>query len=140
MAQQLDGLQVELAELKGLNATLAGQKNQLSATVAAQTAALNTVYFVMGQERDLIKGGIITKKGFDGRSLGEGADMRSFNRADLRKLDCIEIGKKGVKLLSAHPAESYIMVMGGKNTVNELVISDKAAFWSVSKVLVISYR
>lgn len=142
MAQELENLQIEVAELKDLNATLSGQKNQLESTVAQQTEALNTVYYIVGQDRELTKSGIVDKKGFIGRTavLGKNADMKAFTQADLRQLDRIEIGQKGVKLVSAHPAESYVLVKGDKNTVTELVISDKKAFWSASKVLVVSYR
>lgn len=142
MAKELENLQIEVAELKGLNAALSGQKAQLEGTVAQQTEELNTVYYVVGQERELTKSGIVDKKGFIGRTavLGQNADMKAFIKSDLRQLDRIAIGKKGVKLVSAHPAESYVLVMGDKNTVTELVISDKNAFWSASKVLVVTYR
>lgn len=142
MARQLETLHFELAELKGLNGVLSSQKNQLENTVAQQTEALNAVYYIMGRERELTKMGIVDKKGFIGRTpiLGQHADMALFTQADLRQLERIEIGQKGVKLVSSHPAESYVLVRGAKNTVAELVISDKKAFWSTSKVLVITYR
>lgn len=142
MAKDLETLQIEVAELKDLNAALSGQNMQLESTVAQQTQELNTVYYIVGQERELTKRGIVDKKGFIGRTavVGKDANMKAFTKSDLRQLDRIAIGKKGVKLVSSHPADSYVLVMGDKNTVTELVISDKNAFWSTSKVLVVAYR
>lgn len=142
MAANLENLKIEIAELKGLNETLSGQNTQLSSTVAEQTAELNTVYWTVDQEKSLVKSGVIDKKGFIGRTavLKNVSDMENFTKGDLRNVERISIGKKGVKVISSHPADSYVLVMGDKNVTEELVISDKNAFWKTSKVLVISYR
>lgn len=142
MATNLENLKIEIAELKGLNETLSGKNNQLESTVTEQTEELNTVYWTVGQEKALVKSGVIDKKGFIGRTavLKNVSNMDDFTKGDLRNVERIAIGKKGVKIISSHPADSYVLVMGDKNITEELVISDKDAFWKTSKVLVVSYR
>lgn len=142
MATKLENLKIEIAELKGLNETLSGKNNQLESTVTEQTEELNTVYWTVGQEKALVKSGVIDKKGFIGRTavLKNVSNMDDFTKGDLRNVERIAIGKKGVKIISSHPADSYVLVMGDKNITEELVISDKDAFWKTSKVLVVSYR
>lgn len=142
MSKNLENLKIEIAELKGLNETLSGKNTKLENTVAEQTEQINTVYWTVGKERDLVKSGVVDKKGFIGRTavVSNVASMEGFTKADLRTLERIKIGQKGAKVISSHPADSYVIVMGDKNVAEELVISDKDAFWKTSKVLVVSYR
>lgn len=142
MSKNLENLKIEISELKGLNQALAGQKSELESTVAEQTSELNTVYYIVGQEKAMVKSGILDKKGFIGRTttLNNTSNLSEFTKGDLRKIERISIGQKGVKIVSSHPAESYMLVESSKNVTDELVITDKDAFWKTSKLLVISYR
>ncbi|MEF9949746.1 MAG: hypothetical protein RR980_00775 [Mucinivorans sp.] len=142
MSKNLENLKIEIAELKGLNETLSGKNTKLENTVAEQTTEINTVYWIVGQEKSLVKAGVIDKKGFIGRTavLKNVSNMDNFTKGDLRQIDRITIGQKGVKVVSSHPSDSYVLIAGDRNVTEELVISDKDAFWKTSKVLVISYR
>lgn len=142
MSKNLENLKIEIAELKGLNEALSGQKSQLESTVAEQTEELNTIYYIVGQEKELIKSGILDKKGFIGRTttLKNTSNLSDFTKGDLRNIERIAIGHKGVKIISSHPENSYMLVQGSKNIVDELVVTDKDAFWKTSKILVVSYR
>ena len=55
-------------------------------------------------------------------------------------MERIPIGKAKVKIVTAHPENSYMLVKGAKDVVEELVITDKDAFWKNSKMLVISHK
>ncbi|MEG2865797.1 MAG: YbgF trimerization domain-containing protein [Mucinivorans sp.] len=142
MSKNLENLKIEIAELKGLNETLSGKNTQLEGTVAEQTTEINTVFWTVGQEKALVKAGVIDKKGFIGRTsvLKDVSNMDNFTKGDLREIERIPIGKKGVKVVSSHPQDSYVLIAGDKNITEELVISDKNSFWKTSKVLVVSYR
>lgn len=142
MSANLAKLKVEITELQGLNATLTEQKNSLETTVATQTVDLNAVYWTVNSEKALRERGIVDKKGFIGRTLilNDLANLDDFSKGDLRNIERIPIQKKGVKVVSSHPADSYELVMADKNNVQELVITNKEAFWKTSKILVISYK
>lgn len=141
MSENLTKLKIEITELQGLNQTLSEQKVSLESTVAAQTTDLNTVYWVMNTESELRKDGIVDKKGFIGRTLvlKDVANLDNFTRSDMRSLDRIAIDRKGVKMVSAHPESAYELVVDDNKRVQELVITNKEAFWKTSKILVISY-
>lgn len=114
----------------------------LEQDVAQKTKQLNTVYYIVGNEKELMAEDIIDKKGGIGRTLvvGSDTDFSKFTEADRTKLDRIAIGGRKVKIVSSHPSSSYMLVMGSKSTVEELVITDKDAFWSSSKILIISHK
>lgn len=142
MNTNLGNLKIEVAELKGLNENLSEQKVSLETTVANQTVDLNTVYWTMNSEKELQESGIVDKKGFIGRTLvlNDITNLENFSKGDLREIEHISINKKGVKILSSHPKDSYQLVPGlDKKSVEELVITDKGEFWKTSKILVISY-
>lgn len=142
LAEQVKSLKIEIAALGRTVTDLEGDKAELQGTLADQDAALHTVYYIVGQEKELMKNDIIDKKGFIGRTrvLGDNADMAEFTKSDSRTLERIPIGGKRVKIVSGHPESSYTLVMSDRNTVEELVINDKDAFWKSSKILVVSHR
>lgn len=141
MSADLANLKIEITELKGLNITLSEQKESLEGTVATQDIDLNTVYWIVGLQKEMIEHGILDKKGFIGRTLvlKDVADFGSFTKGDMRTIEKIRLDKKGVKVVSSHPEGSYELIMADKNRTRELVITDKEAFWKTSKTLVISY-
>lgn len=141
MSADLANLKIEITELKGLNTTLSEQKVLLEGTVATQEVDLNTVYWIVGLQKELISSGILDKKGFIGRTLVQknGANLDSFTKGDMRTIERIPLDKKGVKVVSSHPEDSYELIMTDKKLTRELVITNKEAFWKTSKTLVISY-
>ncbi len=58
-----------------------------------------------------------------------------FKQIDITKVSVIPVDAKKAKIITAHPAGSYELV--GKDRVEKLTIKDTAAFWSLSKYLVI---
>ena len=55
-------------------------------------------------------------------------------------IERIPIGKNRVRIVTIHPETSYILIKGDNNQIEELVITDKDAFWQNSRMLVISHR
>lgn len=149
LKDQLEKLHIQVTELNStvdnLNsnvASLSDDKKNLESTVSDQTTALNTVYYIVGSEKELMDGGIIAKSGVIGRTakMNSNYDLGKFTKVDKTGLNKIIVGKKRVSIISSHPAGSYELVMSDKNTCDAIVIKNPAKFWESSKVLVVSYK
>jgi len=127
---------IETANLKidTLSKTVKTQGQKLqdqTQTIAAQDAALNTAYYVIGNSKELKKNGVIKS----------GDILADFNKAlftqiDIRKVTEISILSKKAKILSNHPSSSY-KFNGDKKLIQSLQILDYKAFWANSRYLVI---
>lgn len=140
LSAKLESMDYEIKELSGTIATLASDKEELQGQVSEQTSKLNTVHYIVGLEKDLKEKGVIDTKGFISRTSVVGSNLDELEAADLRTLERIEVGGKKAKLVTSHPEGSYMLVQSNKNITDELVITDKEAFWSNSKILIISYK
>lgn len=142
LIKQIEGLNIAVADLRARASELEGDKEQLESTVKDQDVEMNTVYFIVGTDKSLMAKNVIDKKGFIGRTrtVKNTSDMTDFTRGDLRQLDRIKIGAKGVNVVSAHPEGSYTLVEGAKKVVDEIVINDPKEFWRNTKILIISHK
>lgn len=142
LSDKIKTLNVEVAALGRTVVNLETDKAQLEGTVTEQENTINTVHYVIGVEKELIKKDIIDKKGFIGktRTVSDNATMTDFTKADARTLERIPVNKAKIKIVTNHPTNSYMTVMGDDKVVQEIVITDKAAFWSNSKILVVSHK
>lgn len=135
LSQQVGNLNQEVSNLSDENASK--QK-----TINDKTAELNTAYYVTGTFKELKDKGIITK---EGGLLGIGAnktvkndfDKSHFTKVDVTKLEEVPIYKKSARLVTTHPASSYLLEKDGKKGISKLVITNPSDFWSASKYLVI---
>jgi hypothetical protein len=128
---------IETANLRAdtLTNVVKSQSSKLSEqqqTLAAQDAALNTAYYIVGTSKDLKKNGIIGK----GDKLLGDFNKDLFTKVDIRKLSEVSILSKKAKVMSNHPTSSYKLV-GDKKIIQSLQITDYKAFWSNVKYLVI---
>jgi chromosome segregation ATPase len=126
----------EMANLKidTLSRTVKDQGSQLnnqSQTIASQDEALNTAYYVIGNNKELKKNGVIKS----GEVLSD-FNKDLFTKIDVRKVTEISILSKKAKILSSHPSSAYKFT-GDKKVIQALQILDYKAFWSNSKYLVI---
>ncbi len=112
--------------------TQSGKLNEQQQTLAQQEAALNTAYYVIGTEKDLIKNGIIGKND----KLLSDFNKALFTKVDIRKLTEVSILSKKARVISNHPTASYKLV-GDKKIIQSLQITDYKAFWSNVRYLVI---
>lgn len=149
LRKNLQSLHLEVADLStmvtGLSTQVTGlseDKVSLEGEVKTKTDILNTGYYVVGSEKDLLSKEIIYKSGFIGRTLkiNENRSLDSFTQVDIRNFDKVVIGEKKATLISSHPAGSYVMSADSKGVFESLQITDPAKFWEYSKVLVISYK
>lgn len=121
----------EIDGLEKLVSTKSEQIAGLEKTVSNQTVTINTVWYCVTTKKELILNGLIDKRG---RVIQ--ANNQHFTQADLTTLKEIPINSKKATLLSAHPENSYELVMNGK-IYEKLVIKDAVAFWKFEKRLVI---
>ena len=142
METRVSELDTQVSDLSTQVTDLNQQKETLAGEVKSASDALNTVYYIVGSEKELLSKEIVYKRGFIGRTLkiNENRSLESFTQVDLRLLDEVMVGQKKASLVSSHPAGSYDWVMNSDGTFESLKITDKAKFWEYSKVLVISYK
>ena len=103
---------------------------------------LNTVYYIVGTEKELREAQIINKQGFIGRTLtvGRNSNFDSFTMADSRLLSEVPVGQKKATLVTSHPEGSYELVTDANKVVEKLIITDPVRFWESSKILIISCK
>lgn len=125
-------------------AELSGQKANLEAEVTARTEELHTAYYIIAPQKELMRDRVIDRKGFIGRTLkvDEMPNLALFTKGDTRLLKTLPIGQKGVTVVTSHPEDSYWLVESeeDRSVVESLVILDAEKFWSLSKILVVSYK
>lgn len=155
---QLNQKEVELAEL---NERLIASNDQIelllvtvdtlrtenaakTKDIAEKTAELHTAYYVIGKSKELEESKIVDKKGGllgIGRTAKLNADVEKgqFKKIDYLDMKRIPIWGYGVKLITDHPSDSYVLEKdyNDKPLFRELVIKDPEKFWSASKYLVI---
>lgn len=146
---EIGALRDELARMDSRVATLTETVNEQTAQVETLNDQnlelenrLNTVYYIVGSEKELRDAQIINKQGFIGRTLtvGEHGSMESFTQADSRLLLEVPVGHRRVTIVTSHPEGSYELVQGADKMVEKLRITDPVRFWESSKILIVSYK
>lgn len=135
MGVEVKSLSEEVAERSAQVESLSGEKVELQ-------NLLNTVYYIVGAEKELRDAQIVNKQGFIGRTLTVGSigNFDSFTMADSRLLSEISVGRRKATVVTTHPEGSYELVTDGEKFVEKLVITDPARFWESSKILIVSYK
>ena len=139
---KIQDLGSKVASLRGNLDSLDMLNTNLTSELRAQESILNTCYYIVGSQRELLDKEIVYKKGLIGRTLkiNENHSLNSYTKIDLRGVDHINIGHKKVNIVSTHPESSYELVMNTNGVVEYLKINDKQRFWESSKGLVIAYK
>ena len=135
MGDEVKSLTEEVAVRSTEVENLSGEKVELQ-------NQLNTVYYIVGAEKELRDAQIINKQGFIGRTLtvNKTNNLDSFTKTDSRLLSEVPIGQKKVSVVTTHPEESYELVTDADKVVLKLLITDPVRFWESSKILIISYK
>ena len=141
LIEQVGKLNIQVESLTQNVTELSQHKAELENTVETQSDALNTAYYIVGPEKELLAKGILTKKGAIGRTLIVNPDLNKdlLTRIDIRQVDRIEIGGKKATVIGSYPAASYRLITKDK-VAEALTIQDKDAFWGNSRILVIAYK
>lgn len=125
----LDSIVTTLGQdVERLNETTAKQ----ASTLATQDKEMHTVRYCVGTKSDLKDFKLLQS----GRLVTDGADLSYFTTADQRKLSQIPLYSRDAKILTTHPASSYVLIADGDKNLT-LNIKDHKAFWSASRMLVI---
>jgi len=144
IAQKNSDIEILQKNLERLNVTIASAEKKIDTltnvvqkqnwkiytsnqTIAEQTAASNTAYYIIGTSKELKEKGIIKR----GKLLPD-FDRSSFIKVDITKTTEIPLPGARVKVISNHPTKSYII-----NQEVSLRVIDYAAFWSSTRYLVI---
>ncbi len=146
---QLEEKDVQIGDLKDhlekMKIDLTNLQTDLEASKqesGSKTEKMNTVYYVSGTSKELVKQGVLTKEGgFIG--LGKTAELRNnFNKDCFTRLDAsmvteIPLGRKKAKVLTPNPTSAYKFEGEQGKKIDKLVITNPADFWGTSKYLVI---
>lgn len=135
MGDEVKSLTEEVAVRSAEVENLSGEKVELQ-------NQLNTVYYIVGAEKELRDAQIINKQGFIGRTLtvGRNSNFDSFTMTDSRLLSEVPVGQKKATLVTSHPEGSYELVTDANKAVEKLIITDPVRFWESSKILIISCK
>ena len=135
MGDEVKSLTEEVAVRSAEVENLSGEKVELQ-------NQLNTVYYIVGAEKELRDAQIINKQGFIGRTLtvGRNSNFDSFTMTDSRLLSEVPVGQKKATLVTSHPEGSYELVTDANKVVEKRIITDPVRFWESSKILIISCK
>lgn len=142
LRENLAQMGVEVENLTEQVAVRSEQVENLNTEKIELENQLNTVYYIVGTEKELRDAQIINKQGFIGRTLtvNKTSNLESFTKADSRLLSEIPIRQKKVSVVTTHPEDSYELVTDADKVVLKLIINDPVRFWESSKILIVSYK
>lgn len=141
LSGRVDSLQTQVT---GLVATVQTKSD----TIVAQTTALEerrrelgTVYYVIGNKRDLRESGLVVASGGVlgmGRTLEPSGQLNTslFTPIDTDQVQVIRIPAKEAEIISAQPVGSYQLQPMGNEV--ELRITDPAAFRTVKHLIIMT--
>jgi len=129
--QEIAGLNTKVDVLNE-NLNVANMKNEeQSRLIADQIVEMNKVYYIGASKKELKEKGILTSKYI----LRQEVPADAFTMVDKREVKEITFEAKKVKVLSAHPLESYTIATVDNGTAIQITNPD--LFWSVTKYLVV---
>ncbi|HRN35311.1 MAG TPA: hypothetical protein PLL18_00125 [Flavobacteriales bacterium] len=139
--QEIGSIKEQLASTNASLASMIQMYQDKEQQANVQQGELNAAWYCVGTQKELRDNSILSK---EGGVIGIGSvnklkttDLNKayFKEIDLTKVSSIPLDVKKAKLITSHPAGSYELV--GKDRVEKLEIKDAAAFWSLSKYLVV---
>ncbi len=128
--QEIAGLNTQVNNLNEDLSKVNAKNDEQSRLIAEQILEMNKVYYIGASKKELKEKGILTSKYI----LRSEVPAEAFTQVDKREVNEIAFEGKKVKVLSAHPVESYTIVNNGTQVV--LQITNPEMFWSVTKYLV----
>ena len=132
-------LKEQLSSANSSLATLIEMYREKSQLAESQEGQLNKAFYALGTAKELRENNITEKSGgiagVGGSKTINVTDLNKqyFEEVDITQTTAIPIMARKAKLITAHPEGSYEFA----GEVDQLVIKDAVAFWSISKYLVI---
>ncbi len=142
----LSGVNEQLVALSNNQAKTIEEKEEVlteqTETINTQTARLNRAFYVVGTEKELKEMNVLSKEGGVigiGRTakLAKDFDANAFTAVDITEFDRIPVETKKVKVVTAHPSDSYAVNETEKGQVESLEITNPDKFWAASRYLVV---
>ncbi|MFR5871432.1 MAG: hypothetical protein ACLUEV_07245 [Alistipes sp.] len=140
LKQNLENMHVQVAELteqvSGLNTQVSGltaEKTSLEGEVKTQNNILNTGYYIVGSEKELLSKEIVYKSGFIGRTLKiNETEALTASPGRYPEFDDVKIGQESDARQFAS-GRVVRFVMNDSGVFESLVIKDKSKFGSIPK-------
>ncbi len=105
--------------------------------IAEQDQTLHLAHYFIGSRKALKEAEVISRQGlFCPPIVSSQAQKADFVDIDIRETKSIQVNSKKAKVLSAHPADSYMLEAGEDGNLI-LRINDESAFWKQTKYLVV---
>lgn len=141
--EKLYNLNAQVNDLQTALSIITEESSVKSKTIAEETMALHTAYYVVGEAKELKEAKLIDRRGGllgigKTSKLSANIDNSKFTRIDYTQTTSIDINSN-MKIITAHPSDSYLLDADSKNkkTIKSLTITNPEKFWSASKYLVI---
>lgn len=143
MRYQISGLSVKADSLNIVAESRRETIEEQKAELASKEKELNTVFYAIGTEKELIENNVISKEGgFIGlgktQKVSSELNTKYFETIDKYQKRVFVIGAKKVKLITSHPKDSY--TIHGYKMVDSITVDNPDTFWQQSKYLVISIK
>jgi len=128
-------LRAQGVKIKSLNAEL----TKLNSNIVELKNEINTVYYLIGTQKELKHDSIIVKTGIGGAiTLSEYLNKADFANMDKTQMNSIALtGFKKAHVVPQRPENSYKWIKNEEGKIVRLEITRTADFWNVSKYLVI---
>lgn len=133
-------LAVKVEEVKELTQSVDSLDREAKAqqiTIAEQDQTIHMANYLIGTRKELKEAEVISRQGiFCPPIVSSQAQNADFISIDIREVKSIPLNNKKAKVLSSHPADSYVLEADEEGNL-VLKINDENAFWHLSKYLVV---
>ncbi|MFA8433067.1 MAG: hypothetical protein ACEPOZ_00990 [Marinifilaceae bacterium] len=141
---EVENLNGQVTELNGTVVALNTENENRAAIIEAQTADLNSAYFVTGSAKELEAKNVIARTGGvlglgKTNKLNKDFNAEVFQKIDLTQTVSIPVNAKKVSLVTSHPSDSYELE-GNADQIEAIKILKPAEFWKASKYLVVAVK
>jgi chromosome segregation ATPase len=142
----VDSLNRKVGTLGENISSLEQEKLENQRIINEQTYELNSAYYAIGTSRELKDEKILTNGGLFSKSklLKDDFNKNYFTRIDIYQTKQIQLNVSKVKILTNHPATSFILETANPSDKNDksliLKIINQKDFWSLSKFLVVEVK
>lgn len=138
----IQSLENRIHDLRDTITTVAQANKDNQRVIEGQDMAINEVFYIIGDKKQLTEWGVISKSGNPFKSAKinySSIDKSVLVRSDKRKLKHIEVKGKSIKVLGDVPKDSY--KIEGESMNYQLTILNAESFWSSNnKLLVIQIK
>ena len=140
---EIDELNYEVMDLSARVDSVQKVNEATLSQLEATTTEANTAYYAIGTRKELKDKNIVTKEGFlffgNNKVLKDDFEKEYFTQIDIRDNNEIELFRTKATILTSHPSSSYELIKSEDGNLI-LKINDIAAFWSISKYLVVEVQ